>query len=204
METHIFANNRDLHMLLKAADPPDHLFPGIVARHLPVKSQFPADYIVKAVLVQHDRGFIEAVQGFIFNHAVLLDVAEERDLVHDAPLKRPVHARHDDVRVDPERLQLPDGVLGRLGFVLVRAGEVRHQRDMNEETVLMTGFERDLPDCFKERLPLDVADGASDLRDQDVRTGLFRPFENEILDLVRDMRNHLHRLAEIFALALAV
>ena len=61
---------------------------------------------------------------------------------------------------------------------------------------------------FEERQRFDVADRAADLDDRHVdrrRAGLggrTRAPPDEVLDLVGDVRDHLHRLAEIVAAAL--
>ena len=75
---------------------------------------------------------------------------------------------------------------------------------MDKEAVLPADLQRDLANGLQKRLGLDVADGAADLRDNDVRVGLFADGVDEFLDLVRDVRNDLHRRAEIFAAPLLV
>ena len=62
-------------------------------------------------------------------------------------------------------------------------------------------FLPELPDRFEERQRFDVADGAADLGDHHVHAlGAARRMAR--LDLVGDVRNHLHRRAEVFAAAL--
>ena len=57
-----------------------------------------------------------------------------------------------------------------------------------------------LADGFEERQRFDIAHRAADLDDR--HFGIPRAGADEILDLVGDMRNHLHRTAQIFAAAL--
>ena len=57
-----------------------------------------------------------------------------------------------------------------------------------------------LPDGLQKGLGLDISHGAADLRDDHVRLGLFLDPVDKLLDLVGDMGNHLHRMAQIFPL----
>ena len=73
---------------------------------------------------------------------------------------------------------------------------------MDVADVLDAGLAPELPDRLEERQRLDVADGPADLGDHDVdRLGLGDPLDPR-LDLVRDVRDHLHGRAEELALAL--
>jgi hypothetical protein len=92
-------------------------------------------------------------------------------------------------------------VLRRLGLQLARGLDVRQQREVHVERVLAPHVEAELADRLEERQRLDVADGAADLDDHDVvpssaATRIAR------LDLVGDVRDHLHGLAEVLAAAL--
>ena len=93
-------------------------------------------------------------------------------------------------------------MLRRLRFVLLGAVQVRHQRHMDEQAVLPPDLQRDLAHGFDERLRFDVADRAADLGDHHVRVGLLSHAVDELLDLARDVGDHLHRRAEVFAAAL--
>ncbi len=75
---------------------------------------------------------------------------------------------------------------------------------MDEEHVLAAELVADLARRLDERLRLDVADRAADLGDDDV--GLRRLIglqPHAPLDLVGDVRDDLHRVAEVLAAALA-
>ncbi|OIQ78704.1 hypothetical protein GALL_395820 [mine drainage metagenome] len=58
-------------------------------------------------------------------------------------------------------------------------------------------FDTHLADGFKERQRLDVAHGSTDLDDGDFRA--FGPALDVLLDFVGDVRDHLHRLAQVLA-----
>ncbi len=163
-----------------------------------------ADRLGETRTLQHQRRLIEAVQRAVFDHAVGPHVAEQGDLLKDRALQRLVTAQDDDVRVDAHALQFLDGVLGGLGLVLVGAGEIGHQRHMDEETVFPSDLQGHLARRLQKGLALDVADGAADLGDDHVRLRLPADAVDELLDLVGDVGDDLHRGAQVLAPALLV
>ena len=93
-------------------------------------------------------------------------------------------------------------VLRRLGFQFLRGGDPGDQGHVHEQAVVAAYFVAHLADGFEERQRFDVADGAADFGDHDVHVA--RPtFLHGGLDLVGDVRDHLHGLAQIIAAALA-
>ena len=123
-----------------------------------------------------------------------------RDLRLDLALEIAVGAAEQDVGLDAEPGELLDAVLRRLGLHLAGGADERHQREVDVEHVLAAAVPAELADRFEERQALDVADRAADLADDDV-AALGR-FEDAALDLVGDVRDHLHRAAEVVAAAL--
>ena len=79
-----------------------------------------------------------------------------------------VAAADDDVGLDAPAAQLGDRVLGRLGLLLARRPEVRHEGDVDVADVVAADVLAELPDRLEEREDLDVADRAADLGDDDV------------------------------------
>jgi hypothetical protein len=66
---------------------------------------------------------------------------------------------------------------------------------MDEHDVGAALLQRELPDRLQKRQPLDVAHRPADLGDENVDVVLRA--RDPRLDLVRDVRNHLHRAAQI-------
>ena len=81
---------------------------------------------------------------------------------------RLVAAAHDDVGLDAPAAQLGHRVLGRLGLLLSRRRQVRHQGEVHVADVVAADVVAELPDRLEEGHDLDVADGAADLDDHDV------------------------------------
>ena len=95
-------------------------------------------------------------------------------------------------------------MLGRLGFMLIGAGEIRNEGDMQENAVLFRKLQRDLTDSLQKRLAFDIADRTADLGDDDVGVGLFADLIDKFLDLIGNMRNDLDGLTEVFALTFLI
>ena len=72
---------------------------------------------------------------------------------------------------------------------------------MDVADVVAADVVAELPDRLEEREDLDVADGAADLGDHDVDV-VGGQAGDAVLDLVGDVRDHLHGLAEVVAAAL--
>ena len=86
-----------------------------------------------------------------------------------------------------------------VGFGLQFAGarNERQQREMDVDRVVARQIVLDLADRLEERQPLDVADGAADLAQHEVKIVI--AVEDEVLDGVGDVRDHLDGGAEIVA-----
>ena len=69
---------------------------------------------------------------------------------------------------------------------------------MQEDRVVAPRLQPELARRFEEGEGLDIAGGAADFGDRDIRVGgVERP--DRALDLVGDVRNHLHGRAEVAA-----
>ena len=130
--------------------------------------------------------------------ALRFDVAEQRDLLAVFASQRPLGSHDQNVGLNTDLPQLADAVLRRLGLGLAGRLQVRHQRQVDEQAILLADVERNLADRLEERQPLDVAHRAAEFGDHHVDV---RPVEVEDgrLDLVGDVRDHLDGPAEILA-----
>ena len=98
------------------------------------------------------------------------------------------------MRLDADRAQFLDRVLRRLGLEFARGRDEGQQRQMDEDDMAARQVVAELADRLEERQAFDVADRAADL-DQDEIDAVVA-LEDEVLDRVGDVRDHLHRRAE--------
>src|SRR5215211_5634620 len=87
-------------------------------------------------------------------------------------------------------------MLRGLGLDLASGPNIGQPGHMDEKYVLASDFIPKLPQCFKERLGLDVAHRSPDLNDHDVCLRLLGNSSDPALDLVGDMSYHLDRPTE--------
>ena len=199
----VLADQGDGHLVLGVVDAVEQ-----VAPHRPVdvveRQPEPADHVgVQALAVQHLRDVVDRRRVRAGHHGLGVDVAHQRDLVLQAGRDRPVAAADERVRRDADAAQRGHGVLGRLGLQLPGRGQVGHQRHVQEEAVLAADVVADLAGGLEERQRFDVADGAADLGDDHVGThavGVRLGHDPDArLDLVGDVRDDLHGVAQVLA-----
>ena len=134
-----------------------------------------------------------------FEHAVQADVAVEGELLTVVFADRTVGAADKQVGLDADLAELGDGLLRGLRLELAGGLDEGHQRAVQEGHVLAAGVVLELAERLEERQAFDVAGGAADLGDEHVDA--FAALEDAVLDLVGDVRDDLHGLAEVVAAA---
>ena len=202
VQLHVLADERDLDDLAAIDDQIGEVLP--LAEHggRRVEAEPLADELVEALALEELGDQVDVGHVGRADHRLGVDVGEQRDLLADVVREHVARAADDDVRVDTDAAQLVDRVLGGLRLQLARRLDERHQRDMQVEHVLLADLAPELADRLEERQRLDVADRAADLGDDDVGGLRGGAAPDARLDLVRDVRDHLHRRAEVVALAL--
>src|SRR5665213_440851 len=88
-------------------------------------------------------------------------------------------------------------MLGRFCLQFASARNEGQEREMDIDGVVARKIVLDLADCLEKRQPLDVAYGAADFAQHEVE--IVVAVEDEVLDGVGDMRDHLDGRAEIVA-----
>ena len=202
MQLHVLADERDLDLAFERVDPVDERAPLLVRPARRGDAELLDDEPVEPLLLEHGRDEVDVAHVGARDHRLEVDVGEERDLVADVRRQLLTRPRDDDVRVDSDTPQLVHGVLRRLGLQLAGGVDERDERHVQVQHVLGPRLAAELADGLEERERLDVADRAADLADHDIGGRRFRGAADAALDLVRDVRDHLHCRAEELALAL--
>ena len=140
---------------------------------------------------------IDIVDVARLDDGALAHIAEQAKLAPFFLGNRPVGAAEQDIRLDADRAQFLDRMLGRFGLQFAGTRDERQQRQMNIDGVIARQIVPDLADRLEERQALDVADGAADFAQDEII--LVIAVEDEILDRVGDVRDHLDGGAEIVA-----
>ena len=165
--------------------------------------QMPQDDLIDSLFGEDQRDFVDRIYVFGGDDRFRIHVAEERNLVLHVGRQKALGAAKKNIGLNTDGAQFFDAVLRGLGFQFLRGGDPRNERDMNENAVLAADLMAHLPDSFEKGQRFDIADGAADL-DRSRHRHRAASFADSGLDLVRDVRDHLDRLAEIIAAALAL
>ena len=136
------------------------------------------------------------------HNGVGCNVTEQSHLAAHLVRKGMLRAQNQYVGLQTRRLQLLDRVLRRLGLQLARGGHIGYKRKVYEYRVAVSELVAKLTDRLDEGQRLDIAHRTAYLGDDDVI--LLRCAEqlDAALDLVRDVGDHLHRLAQKLAATL--
>src|SRR5712692_4834270 len=199
-EVDIFSDHGDRNLVLGMLQRLDQLFPYPEIGGLGDDAELVADDFIQHLLVQHPGNPVDRVCVPDRDHCVGLDVGKQRYLFLFVFGDRAVGAAQECIGLDADPAQLLYRVLCRLGLDLACALDERHERQVNVAGVVRAELKPHLPHRFEEGQRLDVPDGAADLDDRHFR--LARAARDERLDLVGDMRDHLHGAAEVVAASL--
>ncbi len=202
-ELHVLADQRDPRGALARVGAADELLPLLEVGRRGLDPEVVEDEVVGAVGPHHQRDLVDVVDVARREHGVLVDRGEERDLLPNLAVEPPLGAADERVRLDPDPAQLVDRVLGRLRLQLAGVADVGDQRQVQEHAALRAELRVELADRLEERQRLDVADRAADLGDHEVDRLRLGDDQDPLLDLVGDVRDHLHRGAEVVAAPLA-
>ena len=196
----VFRDDGDGRLRFRAAERVQHFVPTVQFGGFRFReAETVDDHLVELGVGQGKRDFVNREIGVaFFDDALARNVAEERDFVAFLLRNRLFGAADDEVRLNPDLAQTFDGVLRRFRFKFARRFEIRDQRQVDVNAVFLPDFEPELANRFEERQPLDVADRPADLRndDVDVVPGQAR---DAGFQLVRNVRDDLHRLAAVLA-----
>ena len=152
------------------------------------------------MLLEKKRDREEIVGGNVFDDAVLVDIAEQRQFVLAALREREVGTADDHVGLNTDILEFLDRVLSRLGFLLAADPDIRNERDVNVDGVVLAENAAALTNGFEERRTFDIADRAADVDDHYVAFTVERKYA--VFDLRGDVRNDLNGRAVVLASSL--
>ena len=193
----VLADEPDLHGLGGGFDLVDDTLPRRQI-DVAVDPQQVADEVVEPLVMEDQRQLVDVAGIGSVDDRVAVHVAHVRDLRLQVVGERLLGPAHDDVGLDAARPQFGDRVLCRLGLLLARRADERHEGDVDVADVVPSDEVAELADGLEERQDLDVADRAADFGDDHVDVLLGDALDAS-LDLVGDVRDHLDGLAQVVA-----
>src|SRR6476646_6788617 len=147
------------------------------------------------------RHRIDIVDVTRLDNCAFPNVTKQRELPPLAFGDRPVGPTQSDIRLNADRAQFLDRVLGGLGLEFTRTRDERHQSEMDVDCVIAGQIVAELADRLKIRQAFDVTDSPADLAQDEVEAVV--TFTDEILDGIGDVRDDLDCCAEVITAPLA-
>ena len=200
----VLAAHRDRDLVLRVLDLVHQAIPALEIGGTREQLQLHADQLVQPLLVQHARHLVDGVGVPHRDDARLMHVGEEGNLLALVVRDAAVGAAQQRIGLDADLAHLLHRVLRRLGLQLAGGGDPRHVGEVHEGGVGRPHAQAHLAHGLEEGQRFDVAHRAADFDDRHLclfggaDTGAAA---HEVLDLVGDVRDHLHRLAEIVSAA---
>ncbi len=168
----VLADDRDGDFVGRVEDALQHRPPVADVQRTGRQVQLLDDQLVQPVLDQAQRHLVNAHRLVaLLDHRPPLDVAKQSDFIRHVLRHLALGAADEDVGLDADLAKLADGVLGRLGLGLAGRLEIRDQRQVDVEAVVLAHVQRKLADRLQERQTFNVADRAADLGDDHVHVG---------------------------------
>ncbi len=193
----IFADHADSDFVGRVFQRVHQLGPDREVCRLRRQAQLFADDRIQPLVVQHLRDLVDSVSVPHRNHGVFLDVREQGNLGPLVVRNRTVGTAQQCIWRNTDFAQFLHTMLGRLGLQFTGRYQIWHQGQMDESGSITAGTQAQLTRCFEERQGFDITDGTADFHQRHVET--FGAAIDVILDFIGDMRNDLHRLAEVLA-----
>ena len=199
---HILAHHGNLHLCCRMIDLVDHLLPAFHVRRAIVHVELGKHDPVQPLLLHHKGNLVDAGGCAVLDDGIRVHVAEQGNLLLHLLGNGLLRAADEDVRLNADGPELLDAVLGRLCLEFPCRGYIRKQSDVDVEDIVLSHLFLDLPYGLKKGLALDVAHGTADFRDDHICAVGRSHIIDTLLDLIGDVRDDLHRTAEIVSLAL--
>ena len=169
LERDVFADDADDDLAARVLDGVDQLLPGRHVRARAFEAEGLEDDAVQALAGEDERDLVDGVDVLGRDDRLLGHVAVEGELRLEVGGEEAVGAAEQDVGLDADGAQLAHAVLHGLGLELVGGRDVGHEGEVDEDRVAAPDVLAELAHRLQEGQRLDVADGAADLHDHDVR-----------------------------------
>ncbi len=201
LQFHIFSHQSDGHgiactvNLVQEFKPRLHV--GFWGR---LDSGFTQYNVIKMLLMHLDRNLIDGGDIGRLNHGVGRHIAELRDFLAHIGWDVMLSAQHKNVGLYTHLLKLLHGVLRGFCLQLLSRTDIRHVGEMDAQSVLPE-FPSQLSHSLDERQRLDVAHGASDFSDHEVKVAGGSEQLHVSLYFISYVRNYLDCFSKIVATA---
>ena len=131
VKCYIFAYEGNRKVMFRVIDSMDHLLPVFhIARFIRQIQFFQYDTI-QSFFRKEKRYFINAVQCFIFDDSIFINIAEQGQFIFHFIRQRPFCTADDNIGLDANTPQFFYAVLGRFRLQFARSSDIRYQSNVN-------------------------------------------------------------------------
>ena len=201
-EFSVLANDRNLNGWLLGNDLRNKLFPLGEIGNGGADSKFASQEVAKAELLKLQRHFINGSRGGGGYDRLHRNVGEEGNLLAHVIRDRVISAEDDHVGLNAAAAQLLHRVLRWLCLQLTSCGKLWEERDVNVERISATNVFLQLTNRFNEWKRFNVSHRSANFNNDNINI-VATESQDALLDLVGDVRDHLHGATEIVTAALS-
>ena len=146
VQIHIFAHHGNRDGFRQRHGGVDHFDPFRQIRAVGIQAKVLADNIIQPLFFQSQRHGIQQRKIQILDHAVFFYITEQGNLLLLILTDRQFGTENNNIGLNSDGKQLFYAVLSRLCFLLVRRGQIRHQRHVDKQAVIAADLCRKLTD----------------------------------------------------------
>ena len=169
----VFADDGNADAMLRGDEFADDFLPMGHVRGRVVQAQETANEVIDAFALKHERDFVDGVVDvFFFDDGLERDVAKKGDFLANIFVERFFAATDNDVRRDTDFAEFGDGLLSGFGLEFAGGFDEGDVSNVEEDGVVVANLEGEFANGFEKREALDVAGGAADFGDDNIRLGL--------------------------------
>ena len=203
VQADVFAHQGDGYLALGILVAGKEVFPlvqieGIGARKIQVFQY----HTVQMLRLHQDRHIIDGLGIDGLHHGFLADIAEQGQFCLHLVRQGMFRATNQHVGLHTGLHQRLDGVLHRFGLQFAGGSQVRHQSEVDDDGIVRTQIPLELTDGLDVRQGFDVADRTAYLGNDDIVFTCITEYLDTLFDLVGDVRDYLHGLAQKLTAAL--
>ena len=155
--------------------------------------------LIQTFFMVGQRHFVDALCIVCRDNSFLANVTELGQLATLILRDLAITANHENVWLNTDGAQLFYRVLGWLGFHFTSTCNVRQQCQVDVNSLSAWQIVAKLTDSFKEWQTFNITNGTADLAEYEIIA--FITVQNEVLDRVSHMRNHLHGTTQVITTA---
>ena len=206
VQINVLANQGDLNAVLRGMNPLEQAIPLRPINIAKLQSKTLNQVGIESLTVKRRRNLVNRRHILALDDGVAVDVAHQCNLALNPVRKRTIRTQHKSIGSNTDRTKSSNRVLRRLRLQFAGSRQERNQRNVNKGNVLATKIGAHLTCSFEERLRFNITDGATNFRDDHVRSVAFgirtSLGTHHAFNFISNMRDNLDGITKVFTTTL--